>query len=106
MKIEFGDQADPMFLLDVAAKHGPFDVIVDDGGHKMHYQKVSFNTLWFQFSDGGLYIVEDTHSSYWLGLGGGYRKKTVLLIFPKGWLTGSKAGRQIRMIFFLSIQWR
>jgi hypothetical protein len=45
VKIEIGDQADPMFLLDVAAKHGPFDVIVDDGGHKMHHQKVSFNTL-------------------------------------------------------------
>ena len=75
MKIEFGDQADPMFLLDVAAKHGPFDVIVDDGGHKMHHQKVSFNTLWSQLADGGLYIVEDTHSSYWPGFGGGYREK-------------------------------
>ena len=72
MKIEFGDQADPMFLLDVAAKHGPFDVIVDDGGHKMYHQKNSFNTLWSQLVDGPLYIVEDTHRSYWLGISGGY----------------------------------
>jgi hypothetical protein len=70
----------------------------------MHHQKVSLNTLCSQLADGGLYIVEDTHSSYWPGFGAGYREKTVLLSFPKGWLTGSTAGTEIRMIFFLSIQ--
>ena len=39
----------------------------------MYQQKASFNALWPQLSDGGLYIVEDTHSGYWPGFGGGYR---------------------------------
>ena len=29
--VEIGDQADPVFLERVAAAHGPFDLIVDDG---------------------------------------------------------------------------
>ena len=33
--IEIGDQSDAVFLQDVASKRGPFDIIIDDGGHKM-----------------------------------------------------------------------
>ena len=76
MKIEIGDQADCVFFQGVVAKKNRhFDVIVDDRGHKMHQQKTSFNTLWSQFADGGLYLMEDTHSGYWLGFGGGFQEK-------------------------------
>ena len=36
LTVEIGDQSDGIFLQDVATKHGPFDIIIDDGGHKMH----------------------------------------------------------------------
>ena len=101
VSIEIGDQSDRAFLRQIAKNHGPFDVIVDDGGHKMHQQKTSFTELWAHLSDGGLYIVEDTHSSYWPGFGGGFREKTVLLSFPKTWWIGFTAGIRIRMISFL-----
>ncbi|HBS40242.1 MAG TPA: hypothetical protein DEA75_17905 [Rhodobacteraceae bacterium] len=81
--VEIGDQSDHVFLQNIAVTHGPFDIIIDDGGHKMYQQKASFNALWPQLSDGGLYIVEDTHSSYWPGFGGGYRAQKSFIEFSK-----------------------
>jgi hypothetical protein len=72
--IRIGDQTDVAFLTSVADEAGPFDIIVDDGGHKMNQQITSFNALWGALKDGGLYIVEDTHTSYWPGFGGGGHK--------------------------------
>jgi hypothetical protein len=65
MHVEIGDQADADFLKAVSDKHGPFDVIVDDGGHTMRQQVVSVETLFPLMADGGTYIVEDCHTSYW-----------------------------------------
>jgi hypothetical protein len=63
--IEMGDQEDPEFLRGVAEKHGPFDIIIDDGGHEMRQQIVSIETLFASLNDGGTYVVEDSHTSYW-----------------------------------------
>ncbi len=63
-EIRIGDQADRDFLASVARDRGPFDMIVDDGGHKMHQQITSFETLWQHLKDGGLSIVEDTPISF------------------------------------------
>ena len=103
VSIEIGDQSDHEFLRQIAKSHGPFDVIVDDGGHKMHQQKISFVELWAHLSDGGLYIVEDTHSSYWSGFGGGFREKIALLNFPRTWWIDFTVGTRIRTIYFRSI---
>jgi len=64
LTIEVGDQTDGNFLQRVNAKHGPFDIIIDDGGHTMRQQIVTFEILWKQLARGGIYVVEDTHSSY------------------------------------------
>lgn len=63
--VELGDQADPEFLRGVADKHGPFDIVIDDGGHSMRQQIVSVETLFPVLNAGGTYIVEDCHTSYW-----------------------------------------
>ena len=63
--VEIGDQADPDFLRDVAERLGPFDVVIDDGGHTMRQQVVSVETLFPLVTAGGVYIVEDCHTSYW-----------------------------------------
>ena len=83
LTVEIGDQSDGIFLQDVATKHRPFDIIIDDGGHKMNQQIASFNALWPRLSDGGLYVVEDTHTSYWLGFDGGFRAKKSFIEFSK-----------------------
>jgi hypothetical protein len=82
-EIRIGDQTDVPFLQSVAAARGPFDIIVDDGGHKMDQQMTSFRTLWPHLADGGLYIVEDVHTSYWPGFGGGLRAQGSFVEFCK-----------------------
>ncbi|MBC6437049.1 MAG: class I SAM-dependent methyltransferase [Rhodobacteraceae bacterium] len=81
--VEIGDQTDPAFLADVAQKHGPFDVVIDDGGHMMNQQITSFEHLWPHLSDQGLYLVEDTHTSYWPGFGGGFRNEASFIEYAK-----------------------
>jgi hypothetical protein len=69
--IVIGDQADPEFLRAVVDQYGPFDVILDDGGHTMDQQITSVETLFPELNNDGVYIVEDCHTSYWEEYGGG-----------------------------------
>lgn len=64
-RVEIGDQADPEFLKSVSLAHGPFDIVVDDGGHTMRQQITSVETMFPLLTEGGTYIVEDCHTSYW-----------------------------------------
>ena len=49
--------------------------MIDDGGHTMEQQIVSIETLFPLLADGGVYLVEDTHTSYWDSHGGGLRPR-------------------------------
>jgi Methyltransferase domain len=69
--ILIGDQADRDFLGSVIGQHGPFDIIIDDGGHTMEQQIASIETLFPSLNEGGVYLVEDCHTSYWKEYGGG-----------------------------------
>lgn len=51
-----------------------FDIIIDDGGHTMEMQINSFIALFPYVKSGGLYIIEDLHTSYWKEYGGGGSK--------------------------------
>jgi len=46
-----------------------FDVIIDDGGHTMKQQQTSLGVLFNKVSDGGLYIIENIHTSRLENLG-------------------------------------
>jgi hypothetical protein len=48
-----------------------FDVIIDDGGHTMEQQITSFCFLFPHVACGGVYIIEDLHTSFWTKYGGG-----------------------------------
>ena len=43
----------------------PFDLIIDDGNHFWMEQILTFKTLFPYIRKGGIYIVEDTTTSYW-----------------------------------------
>jgi len=44
-------------------KLGPFDLIIDDGSHRVHDQLGSFNLLYPRMRAGGVYFIEDIDSS-------------------------------------------
>ena len=69
--VEIGDQTDQEFLRRVAEQHGPFDIVIDDGGHEMEQQIVTAETLFPLLEDGGVFLVEDSHTSYWESYQGG-----------------------------------
>lgn len=51
---------------------GDYDWILDDGGHTMEQQQVSFGFLFKSVKPGGYYIIEDVHTSLpkkWPGYG-------------------------------------
>jgi hypothetical protein len=52
-----------------------FDIILDDGSHICSDVIETFKIMFPKIKDGGLYVVEDLHTSYWKSYGGGCRKK-------------------------------
>lgn len=81
--VEIGNQADAAFLSRLAARYGPFDVVLDDGSHINAHQIASFEALWPHMRDRSVYMVEDCHTSYWPGFGGGYRNAASFIEFAK-----------------------
>lgn len=82
-QVVLGDQADPEFLARLAAEHGPFDVVIDDGGHTMEQQIASAEALFEHVVPGGVYLVEDCHTSYWPEYGGGLRREGTFVEWAK-----------------------
>lgn len=64
LRIFIGDQADPAALDRIIAETGPLNIIIDDGSHQPADQQTSLLHLWPQLAPGGLYIIEDIHTSY------------------------------------------
>jgi glycosyltransferase involved in cell wall biosynthesis len=62
--VEIGDQSDKVFLQQMAARRGPFDVIIDDGSHIWDHQIISLHTLFGSVKRGGFYIIEDLQTSF------------------------------------------
>lgn len=73
-KIMIGSQADPVFLNRVIEKLGSPNIVLDDGSHIAEHQIASFKALYPALKEGGLYVLEDLHTSYWKGFQGGYQR--------------------------------
>lgn len=57
-----GDQSDRVSLNKIF-ENKQFDIIIDDGSHIMNHQQISFGVLFKKLAPGGLYIIEDLHTS-------------------------------------------
>ncbi len=99
--VHIGDQADPEFLREMVAASGPFDIVVDDGGHTFEQQTTSFEVLYPLLNDGGVYIVEDICTSYWDEFGGGVGASGSFVEFAKAKTEQGQAGG-----LSLSVSWR
>ena len=84
IKIEIGSQTDKEFLLELSLMYGTFDMILDDGSHQNNDVIYSFEQLFKMVKSGGIYIIEDTHTSYYSEYGGGRYKKGSTIEYFKG----------------------
>jgi hypothetical protein len=76
IKIYQGSQIDQIFLNSLVEKTGGFDIIIDDGSHINEHVITTFELLFPSLSSHGLYVVEDTHTSYWDDFGGSVDKQS------------------------------
>lgn len=58
-------------LARICDSYGGFDIVIDDGSHLNEHQIETFGFLFNRLRDGGIYVVEDTQTSYWPAYGGG-----------------------------------
>jgi cephalosporin hydroxylase len=83
INVVIGDQENREFLNDLADRVGEIDVVIDDGGHTMAQQIATFEELWPRVRDGGIFLVEDLHTSYWPNYGGGYKRSGTFIEYAK-----------------------
>ncbi|CAF1196701.1 unnamed protein product [Didymodactylos carnosus] len=83
--MHYGSQDDVPFLKAFAGKHTKmFDVIIDDGGHRMTHQINSLTVLFpTSVRSGGVYAIEDIYTSYRPEFGGQYLNSATLIEFLK-----------------------
>jgi hypothetical protein len=67
-----GSQNDADFLQEVFNRMGGLHVVVDDGSHKCSDVIASFQKLFPLLDENGIYIIEDTETSYWESYGGSF----------------------------------
>ncbi len=83
IKIYTGSQSDRSFLRYLKTQLPPLDILIDDGGHEMNQQLITFEELFDHVKEDGIYICEDLHTSYWLSHGGGYKRRGTFIEFSK-----------------------
>ncbi len=83
IKIFTGSQSDRKLLREIKSSIPPIDILIDDGGHMMNQQIVTFEELFDHIKEDGVYLAEDLHTSYWLEFGGGYKRKGTFIEYTK-----------------------
>jgi hypothetical protein len=86
IKVMIGSQSDRNFLKNVVKEIPPFDILIDDGGHTMLQQIVSFEELFGHVKPNGVYLCEDLHTSYWKEFGGGFKRKGTFIEYSKNFI--------------------
>jgi hypothetical protein len=68
-EIFIGSQSSPEFWEEFFNEIGNVDILLDDGGHTYVQQIITTEMALEHINDGGLLVVEDTHTSYMPGFG-------------------------------------
>ncbi len=97
--LDVGNQSDREFLDNVGIDFNKichdFDIIIDDGSHRVEDQIFTFKHLWPNTQL--VYVVEDVYSSYLARYGGGYRRSGTAVEFFKDLVDDVNAGRLFSM---------
>jgi hypothetical protein len=71
IKLVIGDIQHPSTQQTILTLAPSLDIVIDDGSHTSSDIIQTFCALFGHVKDGGLYVIEDLHCSYWLDYGGG-----------------------------------
>ena len=83
IKIFIGSQEDRDFLKFIKNQIPKIDILIDDGGHEMQQQIVTFEEMYGHLKEDGIYLCEDLHTSYWDNYGGGYKNPHSFIEYSK-----------------------
>jgi len=62
IRIVIGSQLNTTLLSDICSTNGPFDLVIDDGGHTNEMITTSLLSLWDCLNDNAVYAIEDLHA--------------------------------------------
>jgi hypothetical protein len=90
------DQSSREQLTKFGLDHENVDIILDDGSHTMHDQQITLGVLFKTLKPGGIFIIEDLHTSYearmpeksWCGWGD--PEKTITLDMLNNFISNGK----------------
>ena len=68
--IRIASQSDKFFWTQLFEELGAVDIVLDDGGHTFEQQIVTTECCIPHIKNGGMLVVEDTHTSYFADFGG------------------------------------
>lgn len=83
IEIEIGSQESVYFWNYIKNKYPQIDILLDDGGHMMKQQIITFEQMFPHLSKKGIYMCEDIFTSYWEPWSGGWGKKCTFIEYLK-----------------------
>lgn len=86
IQIFIGSQSDRKFLQNLKDQIPDIDILIDDGGHRMKQQIVTFEELFDKVKPNGLYVCEDLLTSYQLTYGGGHKRQGTFIEYSKNFI--------------------
>lgn len=87
IQIYIGDQTDRSFWKELKERIPQVDILIDDGGHEMKQQIVTFEEMFPFVKENGVYLCEDTGTSYNPGkFHAGYRKSGTWIEYAKNFV--------------------
>lgn len=86
IKVFIGSQDDRNFLKKVKEEIPKIDIIIEDGGHLMNQQIVTYEELYDHLNDDGVYLAEDLHTSYWQEYGSFYKNPNSFIEYTKNFI--------------------
>ncbi|GFI44964.1 8-demethyl-8-alpha-L-rhamnosyl tetracenomycin-C 2'-O-methyltransferase [Lachnospiraceae bacterium] len=87
ISIYIGNQADRNFWKKMKEEIPKVDILIDDGGHYMEQQIVTFEEMFGHVKEDGIYICEDTGSSYNPEkYNSGYKKENTFIEYSKNFV--------------------
>lgn len=86
INVVIGDQSSEDFWNETLPTLGKIDIFIDDGGHFMEQQILTFEKVFPLMPMNSVYICEDTHTSYMPYNGGGFRTRGSFIEYAKQYI--------------------